>query len=171
MRPLGHTVISAFLAVLVVSCDPNTNEPLPPDGLPGEWKMVSSTGLITYLSQDPAEASRFIDTRMIEPSNYRISFHENPQEITSLGATTLERTRRNSGERDTLISAGAISGKVSWELAGSTLTLTDEQGYRQESTVITLNEGELAIAYDVVDSFYMPYFLTRSQATQIYERR
>ncbi len=133
--------------------------------------MVSSTGLITYLSQDSAEASRFIDTRMIEPSNYRLSFHENPQEVTSLGATTLERSYRNGGERDTLINAGNINGLVSWELAGSTLTLTDEQGYRQASTVVTLNDSELAISYDVIDSFYMPYYLTRSQATQIYQRR
>lgn len=170
MRALLLWSIYGLLCLLILSCDPESSAAPPAAGLVGKWKLVDYTGVITTQPTDGGEA-RHVDVRTVAPTNYLITFTEGPRRVTSLGATTLERSARDGSQRDTVMSAGSIRGTVAWELAGSTLTLQDEDGYTQDATVVTLNERELAISYDIRDSTFLPYYLLRSQATQLFERR
>ncbi len=160
------------MAILFNSCDPEPSAGPVANGLSGEWEMISTTGLVTTTTYSTSGSeTNYVDVRMIEPTSYRVTFTEDPRRATSSGAATLERTARNGSNRDTIASSGNISGMVSWELDGLTLTLEDEDGFSQEMLIKTLDELELSFSYDVIDSTFMPYFLTRSQATQTYVRR
>jgi hypothetical protein len=139
-------------AVIMFSCGKDDDPQPTVDGLVGKWSISSLDyhGKTTTTVQGTTLASNFTGTG--KDMNLTTTFTKNPNTVTSEGSYTIVLTTTTLGQTDTQeISLNEIVTSGTWELKGSTITVTGSNG-PQDATILEQTDSTLKLKIEVSQS-------------------